>query len=99
MLPAKMTDPKYHAVMFDSDDPLSDADSVRDVPEYMEAQMHGGVTLNDVDHVHFHDREPDMNMIEQLGRRGLKWKNSAGQMFEPHESYRFPNPAEGEANA
>ncbi len=43
--------------------------------EYIEAQVHGGVTVKDFEKVVFHGKAPSPAIIEKLDKYGIAWEH------------------------
>jgi hypothetical protein len=44
---------------------------------YYEAQVHGGVSVGDVEHIAFYDKLPSKNVQAQLGKLGITWEKDS----------------------
>ncbi len=76
--PMPMNEADHRALRIDSPDyfiprdPLRTASTTNNAP-YVEAQIHGGIRLSDIAHVHFLRGEPDDQLVNMLKSAGISW--------------------------
>jgi hypothetical protein len=64
---------RYHAAPYVRRDTEAAIDAFRGPSGYTEAQVHGGVSLADIDHVFFLGLPPEQETIELLEEAGIPW--------------------------
>lgn len=74
-VPAPITTPTHYTINYLNEFlPLPfHVSNINDMWEYVEAQMHGGVNVSDIDHVELTE-EPDAEVLELLRQHDLPWK-------------------------